>query len=897
MKKVISILSSIAFLALMLIPVSSPEPANALSHTMVVNNLLITNSENKVFISASGIGVLSMPTSWSVTTASGSGNITLAAYNDQSWVGMIWQEAWRAGSGTETTKLQLYSTGGCGLSTGDVASYANVRKTGAPLVTRSWGFDARKCSNGAYVQMRLSYINSGSRTYDQRSAVSWIIYNPPSASVNDSNFTSQSVVAGTYVQKSRAVSANYTSPFTGLSTNAFTVAPAIGLYCGGSSCSGTATQSGTHYFEQTLQAYGAINRSVIAYGSGIIATGWTGEYLINTTKGFTLTVNPAEASMEQSNLVYDMNPGTSDNQNIIDKETGFVTVLPSWHDAFGNSTSSNIGTVNLISCEGTANPNYSSGTISFASVGTGQCHFRLERNDVFKEYSSPIFQVGNFSQSFSLDSISPNEVDLRKALPTITLSGEGFVNPKVFINGQELSPDDFVKVNASRIEITKLPTLTEGEYNIVIQDTLGMLGGSISYYYLPASKADIMKSTIYFEENIGDSDVEGLIDINSGWVQITPVWIDANDIETNIGIGKVSNCTMQGTASGRIVANIASFTVPGHMTISCALTMSDTSGVATKTITSQTFTISRVNDPLAITQVSPTVFDLQYPEDRAIVIYGSGFITPLHFYVDDQEIFTPNISVYPAGDVIFNVIMPDLPVGIHAIKITTPKGVVTTHVSYINSATSAPAMQAVAYNIVDLGGLNVARKTAIAWIAKEQITIGCQTISTTASLITVKYCPQNPVNRGAMAEFLYKTNATINNTSKTLATPEVDPFRDLSSVSTARIAAIAWLDTQQITTGCNEPGTKYCPAATVNRGAMAEFLFKLAGANKTYTDYTPNFRDISDLSSERIRAINWMGDTGITKGSGSPTTYKPSDPVNRGSMAEFMQRFTEWMKK
>jgi hypothetical protein len=896
MKKVISILSSIAFLALMLIPVSSPKPASALGPIKVINNLLITNSENKVYISANGIGVISMPTSWSTTTASGGGNITLLQYNIH-WTYFEWQEAWRAGSGTETTKLQIYGTGGCGLSTGDVASYTNVRKAGAPLVTRSWGFDATKCSNGAYVQTRLIYINSGSQTYDQRSAVNWIIYNPPSASVNDSNFTSQSVVAGTYVQKSRAVSANYTRPFSGLSTNKFTVAPAIGLSCGGSSCSGTATQSGTHYFEQTLQAYGAINRSVVANGSGIIASGYTGEYLINSTKGFTLTVNPAEASMEQSNLTYEVNPGTSDNENIIDKQTGSVAVSPNWYDAFGNPTSSNIGTVSLISCDGSAKPSYSSGTIRFGSVGTGQCVFRLERNDVFKEYSSPTFQVGNFSQAFSLDSIMPNKVDLRKTLPTVTLSGEGFVNPQVFINGKELSPDDFVKVNSSRIEITQLPTLPEGEYNIVVQDTLGMLGGSLIYYYLPATKADIMKSTIYFEENIGQSDVEGLIDVNTGWVQITPVWIDANDIETTIGIGKVSNCTMEGTASGHWVSNLISFTAPGHITISCELSISDAGGVATKTITSQTFTISRVNDPLKITQVSPMTFDLQYPDDRAIVIYGSGFITPLHFYVDDQEIFTPDISVYPAGDVIFNITMPEMPVGVHTVKITTPKGVVTTQVSYINSATSAPAVQAVAYNIVDLGGLNVARKTAIAWMAKEQITIGCQTISTTASLITVKYCPQNVVNRGAMAEFLYKTNATIKNTSKTLSAPEVDPFKDVGSLNTARIAAIAWLDSQQITTGCNEPGTKYCPASAVNRGAMAEFLFKLSGANKTYTDYTPNFKDISGLSKERIRAINWMGATGITKGSGSPTTYKPADPVNRGSMAEFMQRFTEWMKK
>jgi hypothetical protein len=112
-----------------------------------------------------------------------------------------------------------------------------------------------------------------------------------------------------------------------------------------------------------------------------------------------------------------------------------------------------------------------------------------------------------------------------------------------------------------------------------------------------------------------------------------------------------------------------------------------------------------------------------------------------------------------------------------------------------------------------------------------------------------------------------------------------------------RVGSIAWIRDNAITVGCNTNGTKYCPSSAVNRGSMAEFLFRMSGASATYRDYSPNFKDISNLPAERIRAINWMKDTGITLGSGSPQTYKPNDAVNRGSMAEFLLRYFNKVKR
>jgi 5'-nucleotidase len=126
----------------------------------------------------------------------------------------------------------------------------------------------------------------------------------------------------------------------------------------------------------------------------------------------------------------------------------------------------------------------------------------------------------------------------------------------------------------------------------------------------------------------------------------------------------------------------------------------------------------------------------------------------------------------------------------------------------------------------------------------------------------------------------------------------------------ARYYAILWLADTGITVGCNASGTKFCPNALVNRGAMAQFMQKFAGVAVTPTNQS-GFVDVSPqlvnlkydgtnrnvrvpgLDPLRIGAINWMKNFGITVGSGSASsrpTFKPQDPVNRGAMAQFMHK-------
>jgi hypothetical protein len=136
-------------------------------------------------------------------------------------------------------------------------------------------------------------------------------------------------------------------------------------------------------------------------------------------------------------------------------------------------------------------------------------------------------------------------------------------------------------------------------------------------------------------------------------------------------------------------------------------------------------------------------------------------------------------------------------------------------------------------------------------------------------------------------------------------------FKDISKVTVERSADIKWLADYRITSGCTSKKDKFCPNNPVNRGSMAQFLLRMTGQSEGSASTSP-FADVSlknqkiqyagankastvsKLDAQRIYAINWLVTTGITVGSGSTVdgalTYRPWDPVNRGSMAQFLMR-------
>jgi hypothetical protein len=232
----------------------------------------------------------------------------------------------------------------------------------------------------------------------------------------------------------------------------------------------------------------------------------------------------------------------------------------------------------------------------------------------------------------------------------------------------------------------------------------------------------------------------------------------------------------------------------------------------------------------------------------------------------------------------------------------------------INQIPEADGMK---FTFTDTGSVAAARAADIDWLAKTGVTVGSGCVNGQGS--NCKYMPNSAVNRGAMAQFLQKlagwTDSQIEARYAGKDTKLAD-IGSLKSTNPARYYAIMWLADTGITAGCNAEGTAFCPSNSVNRGAMAEFMQKFAGVTPVAAN-SSNFPDVTSkgvtlkydgtskstkvpaLSANRIGAINWMGSTGITAGSGAAagkTTYRPQDPVNRGAMAQFMRKLATVVK-
>jgi hypothetical protein len=207
---------------------------------------------------------------------------------------------------------------------------------------------------------------------------------------------------------------------------------------------------------------------------------------------------------------------------------------------------------------------------------------------------------------------------------------------------------------------------------------------------------------------------------------------------------------------------------------------------------------------------------------------------------------------------------------------------------------------------VDLSELNDNRRKSIDWLFEHGITTGSPQGSNT-------YSPLAPVNRGAMAQFMRRA---VNSPGQVKQSPA---FIDLGTGIQGRDDDIKWLASEGITTGSPAGSDTYRPADTVSRGAMAEFLYKLAGSpsavNPDTRDKKNHHVKPSEVSSQekkfaadsdllalknenpnRYYDILWLAKEGITIGSTGPDgllRYNPLAPVNRGAMAEFLKKLYE----
>jgi protocatechuate 3,4-dioxygenase beta subunit len=100
-------------------------------------------------------------------------------------------------------------------------------------------------------------------------------------------------------------------------------------------------------------------------------------------------------------------------------------------------------------------------------------------------------------------------------------------------------------------------------------------------------------------------------------------------------------------------------------------------------------------------------------------------------------------------------------------------------------------------------------------------------------------------------------------------------------------AEISWLADSGVTRGF--PDNTFRPLASVNRDAMAAFLYRFAGEPAFTPPAVSPFSDVP-TSNQFYKEITWLRSTGITTGY-PDGTFRPLAPIGRDAMAAFLYRF------
>lgn len=142
------------------------------------------------------------------------------------------------------------------------------------------------------------------------------------------------------------------------------------------------------------------------------------------------------------------------------------------------------------------------------------------------------------------------------------------------------------------------------------------------------------------------------------------------------------------------------------------------------------------------------------------------------------------------------------------------------------------------------------------------------------------YRPLAPIQRDAMVAFVYRALG-----KPAFTPPRTSPFKDMPP-SRMFYKEITWAHAKGITTGW--PDGTFRPTASVERGAVAAFLYRASGERSTRTANL-----FSDVPSNHQfgKEITWLASTGITTG-WPDGTFRPVAPIARDAMAAFMIR---WM--
>ncbi|MBL8234113.1 MAG: putative Ig domain-containing protein [Bryobacterales bacterium] len=146
------------------------------------------------------------------------------------------------------------------------------------------------------------------------------------------------------------------------------------------------------------------------------------------------------------------------------------------------------------------------------------------------------------------------------------------------------------------------------------------------------------------------------------------------------------------------------------------------------------------------------------------------------------------------------------------------------------------------------------------------------------------YCPDQPLNRAEMAEFIIKALL-----GKEVYTADTPYFSDVPATH-PQFRVIQKMKELGITSGCS--ATAYCPGATTTRTEMAVFLTRaklgLMAGQPMHHAPAPFFDDVP-AANPFFGFVQKMREMGITTGC-SATSYCPNATVTKGQMAMFVVR-------
>nr|WP_043806279.1 S8 family serine peptidase [Paenarthrobacter aurescens] len=171
----------------------------------------------------------------------------------------------------------------------------------------------------------------------------------------------------------------------------------------------------------------------------------------------------------------------------------------------------------------------------------------------------------------------------------------------------------------------------------------------------------------------------------------------------------------------------------------------------------------------------------------------------------------------------------------------------------------------------------------MAWLADKRISTGWVEADK-----TLTYRPLTPINRDAMAAFLYRLSG-----SPAYTPPANSPFKDVLTTQQF-YKEMAWLADQKISSGWTESdGSRtYRPLTPINRDAMAAFLYRLSGSPQIDNMDLMPFKDVVP-GQQFSYEMAWMSEMEISSGwidTDGSRVYKPITPINRDAMAAFLYR-------